>query len=159
MAETVADLLAEHRAAWRLHHLRPEPADVETMAEAWLRGAPCPGRARSQVVPSGSTAARPRSALLEMRALAPERFERAVSLESADAMFARGERDCAASAYARRIEADPRDLDAWIGLGLASRTAALLDEPATVRAVRARVAARAGTAPAPGELAAWMTAS
>lgn len=159
LAGIVADLLAEHRAAWRVHHLRPEPADVETMAEAWMRGAPCPGRARNQVVPSGTTVARPRISLLEMRALAPARFEHAVSLESADAMFARGERHNAVKAYARRIQADPRDLDAWIGLGVASRAAALLDQPATVRAVHARVAASAGVAPAPGELAAWMTAS
>jgi HEXXH motif-containing protein len=159
LAETVADLLAEHRAAWRLQHLRPEPVDVETLAQAWMRGAPCPGRARSEVVPRGTSVARPRGALLEMRALSPDRFERAVSLESADAMFVRGERDRAATAYVRRIQADPRDADAWIGLGLASRAAALLDQPATVRAVHALLATRAGAPPAPGELAAWMTTS
>lgn len=158
LADTVADLLAEHRAAWRMHHLRPEPADVEMIAEAWLRGEPCPERARSEVVPGGTTVARPRSALLQMRALAPDRFERAVSLESADAMFARGERRAAALAYARRIVGDSRDLDAWIGLGVAGRVGALLDQPATVRAVHACVAARVGVSPAPEELAAWMAA-
>jgi HEXXH motif-containing protein len=159
VTETVTILLAEHRAVWRAHHLRPEPADVETLADAWTRGAKCPGRTRSQVVPSGTTGARPRSALLEMRALAPDRFERAVSLESADAMFARGERETAAVAYVRRIQADPRDVDAWIGLGLASQAAPLLDQPATVRAVHACVTTRTGAPPAPNELAAWMTAS
>ncbi|GAA3624020.1 HEXXH motif domain-containing protein [Lentzea roselyniae] len=159
LAGTVADLLAEHRAVWRMHHLRPEPADVVVLADAWMRDAPCPGRARSEVVPGGTTAARPRSVLLEMRALAPDRFERAVSLESAEAMFARGERGSAAAAYARRVRRDPRDVDAWIGLGLASQVAALLDQPATVRAVHACVTARTGAPPAPEELAAWMTAS
>lgn len=159
LAAIVADLLAEHRAAWRMHHLRPEPADVETIAQAWTRGAPCPGRARSQIVPSGTSVTRTRGVLLEMRALAPDRFERAVSLESADAMFARGERGPAATAYARRILADARDGDAWIGLGLASGVTALLDQPATVRAVHACVKARTGAPPAPGALAAWMTAS
>jgi hypothetical protein len=74
-------------------------------------------------------------------------------------MFARGERETAARAYARRIQVEPRDVDAWIGLGLASRATALLDEPATVRAVHARVTARTGAPPSPEELAAWMTAS
>ncbi|WP_330276156.1 HEXXH motif domain-containing protein [Lentzea sp. NBC_00516] len=159
LAKTVTGLLTEHRAVWRAHHLRPEPADVETVAEAWMRGAKCAGRARSQVVPSGVTGTRPRSALLEMRALTPDRFDQAVSLESADAMFARGERTTAATAYERRIRTDPRDVDAWIGLGLASQVTALLDEPATVRAVHAYVTTRTGAPPAPAELAAWMTAS
>jgi HEXXH motif-containing protein len=159
LADTVADLLVEHRAAWRLHHLRPEPAGVAAVAAAWLCGAPSPGPVHSQVVPGGITTARPRSGLLTMRALAPDRFERAVALESADAMYARGERDSAAVAYTRRIQADPRDLDAWIGLGVAARATALLDQPATVRAVHALVKARTGAPPPPEELAAWMTAS
>ncbi|HEX8865669.1 MAG TPA: HEXXH motif-containing putative peptide modification protein, partial [Lentzea sp.] len=159
LADTVADLLAEHKAAWRCHHLKPDPADVEMVTDAWTRGAACPGRARSEVVPSGTITAQPRIALLQTRALAPDRFERAVALESADAMFARGERDAAATAYSRRIQADPHDLDAWIGLGVASRAPALLDQPATVRAVHACVTTRTGAPPAPGELAAWMAAS
>lgn len=159
LAGTVADLLAEHQVAWRLRHVRPEPADVEMVADAWVGGAPCPRRVRSEVVPSRVTTAQTRSALLQMRALAPDRFERAVALESADVMFARGERDSAAVAYTRRIQADPRDLDAWTGLGVAARAAALLDQPATVRAVHALVTARTGAPPPPEELAAWMTAS
>lgn len=159
LAETVADLLAEHRAAWRVHHLRPDPADVSALADAWLRGSPCPRQARSRVVPSVTTRASPRSALLKMRVLDPERFERAVALESADAMFARGDRDTAAAVYARRIQADPRDGDAWAGLGLASRATALLDQPATVRAVHALVTTRTGAPPAPDQLAAWLAPS
>ncbi len=159
LAGTVADLLAEHQVAWRLHHVRPEPTDVQTVADAWVSGAPCPRRVRGEVVPSRVTTAQTRSALLQMRALAPDRFERAVALESADAMFARGERDTAAAAYTRRIQADARDLDAWVGLGVASRATALLDQPATVRAVHACVTTRTGVPPAPGKLAAWLAAS
>jgi HEXXH motif-containing protein len=157
--ETVADLLAEHRTSWRARHVRPCSADISVLADAWVRGVPCPSAVRTEVVPGEVGERSGRRVLLEMKALAPERFERAVAFESPDAMFARGERGAAAAAYARRIEFDLRDRDAWIGLALASRVAALCDQPATVRAVHAAVAARTGAPPAPELLAAWMTAS
>ncbi|MGW6442033.1 HEXXH motif domain-containing protein [Lentzea sp. NPDC055074] len=156
---TVTDLLTEHRAGWCARHVKPHPADVSALAAAWVRGAECPGTARTEIVPGSVSGGSRRRTLLEMRVLAPERFEHAVSIESADTMFARGEREAAAAEYARRIGSDPRDGDAWIGLALASRATALCDQPATVRAVHAAVATRTGTSPEPGLLAAWMAAS
>ncbi|MEV6235139.1 HEXXH motif domain-containing protein [Lentzea sp. NPDC051838] len=158
LAETVVELLSEHRVTWRLHHLRPEPGDVDALADAWVRGAPCPRQAESKIVPS-ETPAGQRGAMLKMRAVATDRFEVAVALDSADAMFARGECEAAAALYTRRIHTDPSDLDAWAGLAVTSRAGALPDQPATVRAVHALVTARTGAPPAPQELAVWMTAS
>ena len=71
----------DHRARWRLRHLRPDPRDLRSLARAWLAGdQPTLPSAAVGVVPA--TAAAPsaegsaRSYLLLLRYSDPERFRR-----------------------------------------------------------------------------------
>ncbi|GGU86596.1 HEXXH motif domain-containing protein [Lentzea flava] len=156
LTDAVTTLLADHRATWRIHHVRPNPVDVAAAADAWADGRPCPGAVRCEVVPVAQPAVSSRAALVELRAFDPESFHRTARDETAHVLFARGDHEAAAAAYEREVLAEPSHDDAWVGLGLAAGSAALLDQPQTVRAVHLRVLARTGVAPAPLELAAWL---
>ncbi|MGW6928950.1 aKG-HExxH-type peptide beta-hydroxylase [Lentzea sp. NPDC054927] len=154
LTDAITTLLADHRTTWRIHHVHPNPADVAEIADAWTAGRPCPHAARSEVVPDQQAAESPRTALVKQRALDPDSVD---DDGSAHALFARGDHEAAALAYESRVQLDPRDRDAWVGLGLATGAEVLLAQPETVQAVHLQVCARTGTAPAPGDLAAWLT--
>ncbi|MEU0877405.1 HEXXH motif domain-containing protein [Lentzea sp. NPDC005914] len=156
LADAITTLLADHRATWRIHHVRPNAADVTAAADAWTLGGPRPAVVRREVVPVAQQAESSRAALVKLRALDPESFRRIDSGESADVRFAGGDLDSAAATYERLVLAEPLDHDAWVGLGLAAGSRALLDQPETVRAVHLQVLARTGVAAAPLDLAAWL---
>lgn len=160
LTEAITALLADHRTTWRIHHVRPNPQDVAEVADAWTAGRPCPRSVRGEVVPGPQAAESPRTVLLRKRALEPASSFRNddADSESAPALFARGAREAASLAYERRVQADPRDRDAWVGLGLATSARALLAQPEAVQAVYLRVLAHTGTTPGPRDLAAWLEA-
>ncbi|MEV6235171.1 HEXXH motif domain-containing protein [Lentzea sp. NPDC051838] len=155
LTAAITTLLDDHRATWRIRHVRPNADDVAAAADAWTHGSPRPQRMRHEVVPDSQPAEASRAALVKLRALAPESFHQK---ETADVLFARGDHEAAAAAYERRIEVEPLNRDAWIGLGLAAGSQALLAQPETVRAVHLQVLARTGVATNPLDLAAWLTA-
>ncbi|WP_330276148.1 HEXXH motif-containing putative peptide modification protein [Lentzea sp. NBC_00516] len=153
LTDAITTLLADHQATWRIHHVQPDAGDVSEVADAWTDARPSPRTVRGEVVPGPQAAESPRTALVRRRALGSESCHG----ESAHALFARGDHEAAAGAYERLVQADPRDRDAWVGLGLATGAPALLSQPATVQAVHLRLLARDGTAPAPRDLAAWLS--
>jgi HEXXH motif-containing protein len=152
LTETITTLLADHQATWRIHHVRPNPEDVAEVADAWANGRPCPRTVRTEVVPDPHAAESPRTILIRMRALDPESFHSNTRDRSAHALFAHGDREAAALAYERQVQADPHDRDAWVGLGLATGEQALLIRPETIQALYLRTSG----ARSPRDLAAWL---
>jgi hypothetical protein len=68
---------------------------------------------------------------------------RARGLTSADLALVQGDNTAARAGYLARVTADADDLHAWIGLGLADETCAVLVErPEIVRAVYLRLVER-----------------
>jgi hypothetical protein len=67
-----------------------------------------------------------------------------------------GDPDAARTIFLARIEADPDDLDAWVGLGLAdSSCSALLELPEVVRSVYLRLREE-GRDPSADDVAVWV---
>jgi hypothetical protein len=156
-ADVVERITADHHATWRVRHVRPHPEDVSALAGDWLAGRRRSRRVRVEVVETGEPARSDRAALLTTRALDPEAFAR-TSRDDADGAFAHGDLTAAASAYLDRLEKDPEDGGAWVGLGLALSAPALLREPEVVIAVHREVRARGGAVPDPSLLAEWADA-
>ncbi|RJL33349.1 hypothetical protein [Bailinhaonella thermotolerans] len=153
----------DHRVLWRLRHLRPDPAAVESLTRAWISATPRPAHRPGEplVVP----APRPlppnaRLALLSLRARA--RVPRAPLppyVTDADLRYAEGEHAEALELYRARIEADPADLGAWAGLTMSRRPhphQALARVPELVHAVHRRIDDLTARAPDPEALAAWL---
>ncbi|MER7107103.1 HEXXH motif domain-containing protein [Streptomyces sp. NPDC000229] len=168
-------MAADHRASWRLAHVRPHAADVEDLATAWhtardrppalpsRRRAPRDGGhrhldARAMLVRIGL--ADPK-ALDTLRARPGDTVPGATGASRADLLWA-----CGDPHGARRLHV--RDLDrravAWTGLGLAladtgeapEAVAALTAVPELVAAVHREVTGRTGRPPDPVALARWM---
>jgi hypothetical protein len=179
-SEYADDLTVDHRVRWRLRHLRPDLAAIETLAVAWRRGRvpPITPAAIDAVImpgplPSGVDNAR--SYLLALRYQDPQRFRRIAScatrlaqehsrytwLDSADVALASKDYAAAADRYLRRI-AGGADPDAWAGLAVARKhtgpggSARVLAERPEVAAVlydRLRDASR----PDPDQLLVWLS--
>lgn len=155
LAESVAMITDTHRATWRLRHARPDRAAVVALADAWSRGgrpAPVP---ESHVEPSSGTGTSALEALLRLRVLDPYRAGKVADRHGPDVALVLGDRAAATAGYLARLRVTPGDAAAWVGLGVALRSAALRLRPELVRAVHHRVATRSGAAPDPADLAAW----
>lgn len=160
LSEAITTLLADHQATWRIHHVRPNPENVAEVADAWMDDRPCPRAVHTEVVPGPLPAESPRTVLVRKHALEPGTSHGDPCDTSAPALFARGDREAAALAYERRVQVDPHDRDAWVGLGLATGAPALLAQPETVQALYLRALARAGTTRrGPRDLAAWLSSA
>ena len=125
-ARVAAEVALDHRLTWQLRHVAADAAAVAGVADAYRRGEPCPGRARTWVqedvrkVDSGL-----RSRLLNLRYLEPARYrslcaDGVLPLGEADRLLLERSSEAAVQAYRTRIadSADPQP-DAWIGLALA----------------------------------------
>ncbi|MFI5833681.1 HEXXH motif domain-containing protein [Micromonospora sp. NPDC051300] len=166
----------DHRAQWRLHHRRPDPAVVRAFAEARRAGTARPdtdGADPPVVVDAAARRLDTRAVLLLWRLTDPEGFdslckdpstvgERVTGAGPADLAYAAG--DTAQAHHLRRAElaAGPGSPSAWAGLALTSAAlgldeaaAALRSRPELVRAMHAALLA-AGTPADPVELAAWI---
>ena len=164
-AQVAAEVALDHRLTWQLRHVATDAADVSGLADAYRRGEPCPGGARTWLqedvrkVDSGL-----RSRLLNLRYLEPARYralraDGVLPLSEADRLLLERSSEAAVQAYRTGIadSADPQP-DAWIGLALALHQlppspprAALATRLAQVAEVHARLADRTD----PLDLASW----
>lgn len=170
---SVASICDDHRAGWRIQHVRPDAGYVAELAAAWLGGTPVPhwhGR-RSVVAGTRSVGSPTRMDLLKAKATDPGTFARLASQAGklpgrtphADAAYALGDNKRAIVAYCARVATTPDDGHAWVGLGLSLRadgaqTAArtLLEIPETALAVHLRLLALGAVHPDPIALATWL---
>ncbi|WP_260191716.1 HEXXH motif domain-containing protein [Actinophytocola gossypii] len=174
IAELAAVTTEDHRAGWRVRHLRPSPAVVTELADAWTAG-----RVRPPVtvdvadlpptpVPDGSWS-RARVDLVRL-ALTPadlaelsDVWQTVPGATGADLAYASGRYLDAARGYRAELFADPDRPSSLVGLGLALRAGgphpaarALLHRPELVRAVHRRLRDGHGEAPAIEDIASWI---
>jgi HEXXH motif-containing protein len=152
LAATVTLLLAEHRFSWRLRHLAPPATHVEDVARRWREGGGPPEPCESVLAPD-IRPARDSSlpVLLRATALDPDH---AVVADAAEQALAGGRREEAARAFAVRIEADPDDDAAWVGL-FTARHAEDDGVPAETVSAAYRLLGAGGAEPDPVALADW----
>jgi HEXXH motif-containing protein len=124
--------VADHRTRWRLHHLRPDPAAVATLAAAWLAGGDSPaGRyAEPAVVPDpAGRRLDTRAVLMLWRLTDPSGFaqlrrdpgrvgERVAGATPTDLAYVAGDRAAARQGYLAEIAAEPQRVSAWAGMAL-----------------------------------------
>lgn len=163
---------ADHWAGWRTRHLRPGPAAVTVLAEAWRAGRARPPAAVDTTtlpptpVPDGAWS-RARTDLVRLTVTQPDHdpgLRRTVpGVTAADLDYARGRFAEAAAGYRAQLAADPDRPAALVGLGLALSAAgpgaagrALLRRPELVRAVHRVLRAGPGPVPAPEDVADWI---
>jgi len=176
LASAADAAVTDHRALWRLHHLRPDPGTVAGLAEAWsaAREAP-PGPAPAPVLEPDPSARwlDTRAVLIRWRIQDPAGFAelhrdpvtaagRVSGATAADLAYAAGDLGRAGQLYRAELAADPERPSAWAGLGLVAAATrpgpaagALRDRPELVRAVHRAVRAAGGTVD-PLELARWL---
>jgi HEXXH motif-containing protein len=157
--------VADHRARWRLHHLRPDPGVVEVLAKAWASGADRPPIEYPDPVVEPDSAARrlDTQAVLALWRLTdrdgfaqfckdPSMLPSHVSgATPADLAYAAGDHDRAKELYLSDL-ANP---GAWAGLSLIADgpvAQALRDYPELVRAIHQV----SGATRDPLALAAWL---
>lgn len=153
----VGHITAEHRALWRLRHVRPDGDAVEALAASWRNGdTTFSTRMPEELVPSDDTGRTLLSKLAEARLKVPDTFAQTIDPTSAEAAFLAGDRRRATSLYEARVITNPNDLAAWSGLGRVVRSRALRDRPELVRAVYLALTRDRKKAPTPIQLAAWL---
>nr|WP_232328100.1 HEXXH motif domain-containing protein [Kibdelosporangium sp. MJ126-NF4]CEL17031.1 Transcriptional regulator [Kibdelosporangium sp. MJ126-NF4] len=168
VAAAVTRITDDHRATWRIRHVRPDPDDIAQLANAWLAGVPLTTAPLSRVVESEWPTERSnRVALLQLKATAPETFAEVMrhsTLTPGDAAYLAGDHVTATAMYLTRLSNAPDDTAAWVGLGLALRArgiaaaTAILTHPEVVIAVHSKITTLTGTAPDPLELVNWVGA-
>lgn len=171
LSTTVAMIVDDHQALWRLRHTRPDARAVAGLVTAWLDGAApptWPGRHRVVADDERRLPANRRN-LLRAKATDPGLFQSLVRTPTslpgttprADAALCTGDSAGAAKGYDDRLRVDPDDIQAWAGLGLALRAqgqdaTSLLEHPEVTLAVHRGIRARSGPPPVPSELARWV---
>jgi HEXXH motif-containing protein len=171
-------LAADHRALWRLHHVRSRPEDTERLAAAWPSHTPpalssrrLPVRARRGALHLDARAVLARTALADPAALNTLRditdedgVPGVTGAGRADLLWAAGDPAAATEHYLRSLADNPTAPSAWAGLRLSLEETgrspdavhALTTVPETVSAVARAVHRRTGTPADPVELAQWM---
>lgn len=174
--QAAADRVAhDHRATWRIRHVRPSVADVSRIADAYLNDRPRPVLLGPERVAEAANC-RPqetRSVLTRLRTTDPaafrKRLERPEPHELADLVpgdveYLTGYYDVAVRTYCEQIATDPNRYGAWVGLGLVLAAAgkeaaasALLRRPELVAAAYGEILLRdKGAPPDPVALATWL---
>ena len=173
----VAAVGTDHYAGWRIRYLRPDPATVAGLADAWLVGGAHPPTAQPATdraptpVPDGSWSSA-RADLIRLSVAdypldggnALSRIWMSVpGATAADFAYVTGRFADAARGYRAELATDADRPAAWVGLGLAlsglgvtPAARALLHYPEVVRAVHRMIRARTRTAPPPEDLATWI---
>jgi HEXXH motif-containing protein len=173
IAELAAAAIVDHFAGWRVRHLRPAPAVVAELVEAWRSG-----RLRPPLVPDGTELpptpvpdgawSPARIDLIRLRTSESGHARLATTwltvpdATAADFAFASGRFADAAEGYRAELAADPDQPSALVGLGLALSACgpypaarALLRCPELVRAVH-RWLRETTPAPTPEDVASWI---
>lgn len=141
-------VLTDHRATWRLRHLRPSDDQAHRAMELWRAGRTWPGYQDEEepaLVPTLNPMVEPRARthLAQWSLSDPAAFaaltdetvaEEVPGATPADLALVRGAPERARELYLTQIEADPDDHRGWIGLGLATGLPDLLAYPELVRA-------------------------
>lgn len=168
-AAKLARLVADgHRAGWRIRHRHPDPGTVTALAAAWREQRTPPAERGCATVspdPEMRHWSGARLGLARRRLVAPEQYAQAgragwgAALGSADLDLFAGDAAAGAAGFAADLAADPRNEDAWTGLGLALRQAGaspagdvLVENPDLVMALHRELG---GTAD-PVALAGWL---
>jgi HEXXH motif-containing protein len=159
VVDLIDTVMVEHRAIWRLRHLRPDTDHVDEVVAAWFAEQPAPAADNlpDMVIPFRRTVpSSARTALLMAGLPGP-------SAGDEDHAFAANTYDEAATGYMRRLSATPDDGDAWVGLGLTLRgtgdtaaARALLDTPETASTAWQRLARESTAPPSPVEFGRWL---
>jgi HEXXH motif-containing protein len=171
-----ATMGADHYAGWRISYLRPDPAVVADLADAWPAGgarlsATSLGTDRAPTpVPDGSWSSA-RADLIRLSVADPpnggtvlsKTWQSVPGATAADFAYVTGRLTDAVRGYRAELAADADRPAAWVGLGLAlsglgvtPAARALLHYPEVVRAVHRRIRAHTPTGPAPDDLASWI---
>lgn len=178
IAKDVSDLAsavaADHRAGWRLRHLRPNPGAVTELAGMWLSG-----RSRPPVtllrhelpptpVPDG-TWSRARTDLIRLAlteaglAQLPDIWPTVPGATAADFAYVTGRYHTAVRKYRSELADMPDQTTSLVGLGLAlaaigpnPAAQALLHRPDLVRAVHRELRGRTRHVPPQEAIGAWI---
>ena len=169
VVDAVAKLTAEHRAAWLLNHVLPDAEVVTRLADTWLAGeVPVPSMAVPGSISPCFRSMRPAARLVLVQATLSGSSGMRVGLANhpaADVAYASGDIEAAFLGYRTRIDANPQDDQAWLGLGLVlaarpgQRENVLVSAPHVALAVRDRILARKPTVLPPTEFAEWLRAA
>ncbi|OLF13526.1 HEXXH motif domain-containing protein [Actinophytocola xanthii] len=175
--EAVANLAAaavlDHRAGWRVRHLRPAPTTVASLVDAWLTGrARPPATTDTTAVPPTPVAdgswSHARTDLVRLALGRPESrgpggWLSVPGTTDGDLAYAEGRYAEAERRYRAELTADPDRPAALVGLGLALAAAgpnpgarALLHCPELVRAVHRGLRTAASPTPTPEAVASWL---
>ncbi len=182
VALDAADAAAlDHRAMWRGHNIRLDPADRDALASAWQHRVPAAEAILA--VGAAKVLAEPPPGLLDARAVLrrhllvdPDAFgraraapdevgERVEGATAADLALVTGDVERARAGYLGELRQDPSRVHGWVGLGLTQidrpadpATRALLGCPELILAVVQGLRSRgsATVAPDPLELASWV---
>ncbi|RLP95153.1 hypothetical protein EAD89_02240 [Micromonospora sp. BL4] len=134
----VRDIADGGAVRWGLANLRPHPDEVDRAVRAWRRDQPCPDDGPPPTVvpgraaPALATDTGPEAAV-RGRLLADDADPS--TLDSSDRAYAADDPARALDGYLRRLDDDPEDTDAWVGLALAARRTG---QPAVARALATR---------------------
>jgi hypothetical protein len=170
--DLAAVVAADHRAVWRIRHMRPSPDTVAVLAAAWSAGERRPASieltasAGPTPVPDGAwSPARTDMIRLGLTTAPADRITGWAAVPgatSADIAYVSGHFAEAVARYRTELAADPDDACAWVGLGLALRgfghnaaARALLARPELVRALHRSIRESGVEAPDPVRLADW----
>ena len=155
-----------HRAAWRAHHVQPDPVWVDRVARAWVTDQCAPPPSGERVVTDDAAHCLNRvfvAARREMGGTEPP----AESLPG-DWLLVRGDAAGARSSYLSALAADPDDARPWAGIGpalvddvdvgtpLPAAVRLLLEFPERVRATYRRLSSGYGQVPDVLDLAGWL---
>ncbi|MGW1953779.1 HEXXH motif domain-containing protein [Streptomyces sp. NPDC001920] len=159
-ARSAAELaVADHRATWRAHHLRPDPREARALATAFADGAPLPSPTHEGTLTPGTPVRGfdTRAALLRWSLAHPEGFDALRGDPGGTVSGARPEdialvtgrtAEALSTCHARIVHGDGEP-ETWVGLGLAARAAGdpagevLLSRPQWAMALYAELAERA----------------
>ncbi|WP_406385059.1 HEXXH motif domain-containing protein [Streptomyces sp. NBC_01618] len=172
-------MAADHRATWRLAHVRPHPDDVGRLAAAWCAGRKqppaLPPRPHPEIRESGARHLDARAmlvrvgladpaALYKMRGSQGDHVPGVAGAGPADVLWACAEFAAARRLYSQDIQSASAGPGAWTGLGLALADAgrapeavkALTAVPEMVAGVHGAARRISQRAPDPIVLASWL---
>ncbi|MCP2251258.1 HEXXH motif domain-containing protein [Lentzea aerocolonigenes] len=171
VAELAAAATADHRAGWRIRHMRPDPSVVTKLVNAWRSGRSRPPATAAHTdlpptpVPDGSWS-KSRADLMRLNLSGADLeslWQTVPDATPADFAYASGRFADAAHDYRAELRADPDRPASLVGLGLAlaatgqdPASRALLHCPELVRAVHRVLRHAPGRVPTPEHLASWI---